>query len=302
MKPIFDHAPIMDYTPSVKIKNFFIFPSPVKDSLPHDHDFVEIMYMKSGICEHTLNGKTTRLKKGDYIIMDQSCEHSYYALSDDFEIINCLFYPSFIDPSLVDSSHIYTIMENQLFNFKRDLFEKNPVSTVFTDDDMSIEKLLVNMYSEFKLKQPGYLELIHSCLIQLLIRTMRTIYIDVKVFAGDDTIQNILKYINLNYMKDISLKEICDIYSYSFTHMSAKFKKKAGISFMEYLQKTRIENSMRLLANTSKSVGEIAVAVGYQDIKSFYKVFRKYTNTTPAAFRKENKKFNTDNYAFIKKY
>ena len=177
MKPIFDHTPIMDYTPSVKIKNFFIFPSPVKDSLPHDHDFVEIMYMKSGICEHTLNGKTTRLKKGDYIIMDQSCEHSYYALSDDFEIINCLFYPSFIDPSLVDSSHIYTIMENQLFNFKRDLFEKNPVSTVFTDDDMSIEKLLVNMYSEFKLKQPGYLELIHSCLIQLLIRTMRTIYI-----------------------------------------------------------------------------------------------------------------------------
>lgn len=298
MKPIIEHAPVMDYTPSVKIKNFFIFPSPVKAALPHDHDFMEIMYMKAGKCEHTLNGKTTRLKKGDYIIMDHTCTHSYHALTEDFEIINCLFYPSFIDPSLIDRSDVYDIMENHLFNFKRDLFVTNPVGNIFTDDDITVEKFLINMNNEFVLKQSGYLELIHSCLVQLLIHTMRTIYIDVKVFAGDDTIQNILKYINLNYMKDISLKGICDMYNYSLTHMCAKFKKKAGISFMEYLQKTRIENSMRLLTNTSKSVGEIAVAVGYQDIKSFYKVFRKYTDTTPAKFRSENKKFLINDFGF----
>lgn len=299
MKPIFDHAPIMDYTPSVKIKNFFIFPSPVKDSPAHTHDFIEIMYMRQGKCDHTLNGESVILKKGDYIIMDSSCEHSYYAVTEDFQIINCLFFPSFIDPSLVDNADVYTVMENHLFNLKKDLYMKSPIGTIFNDDSGEIERLLVTMNNEWVSKKTGYLEIIHACLVQLLIHTMRTIYIDVKVFADDDTIQNILKYINLNYMKDITLKQICNVYNYSLTHMSAKFKKKAGISFIEYLQKTRIENSMRLLINTSRSVADISLSVGYQDIKTFYKVFRKYTGSTPAKFRSENKKFLNNNYAFV---
>ena len=301
IKPIFDHAPIMDYSPSVKIKNFFIFISPVKDSPPHDHDFIEIMYMYSGKCEHTLNGKTFCMKKGDYIIMDHTCTHTYYAITDDFEIINCLFYPSFIDPSLVDNSDMYTVMENHLFNFKKELYRQDPIGTVFNDDDGTVRRLLTSMNNEFIMKQTGYLEIIHSYLTQLLIHTMRSIYINVKVFAEDDTVQNILKYINLNYMNDITLKGICDIYNYSVTHMCAKFKKRAGISFIEYLQKTRVENSMRLLVNTSRSVSDIAIAVGYQDMKSFYRVFKKHTGTTPADFRKNNKKFLLNDYGFMKK-
>lgn len=302
MKPIIQPAPIFDYTPSVKIKNFYIFFSPVKSALPHNHEFIEIMYMNSGKCDHFLDGQHATLEKGNFIIMDHTCKHHFHALADDFELINCLFFPNFIDPSLTDDSDLYTILENHNFNFSKELYTCNPVGKVFSDDDGTIKKLLITMHNEFVMKQSGYLELIHSYLIQILIHTMRSIYTDVKVFSADDTIQNILKYINTKYMEDISLKSICEEYNYSVTHMCAKFKKNAGISFMEYLQKVRIENSMRLLVNTSKTVENIANDVGYLDIKSFYKIFKKYTNTTPAKFRKENKKFMITDYGFNRKY
>lgn len=119
---------------------------------------------------------------------------------------------------------------------------------------------------------------------------MRTIYSSEKVITTDDTIQNILKYINLNYMNDITLQEICNIYNYSMTHMSAKFKKKAGISFLEYLQKIRVENSMKLLSDTNLSIVEIASSIGYKDLRSYYRIFKKHIGTTPGKFRKERQK------------
>ena len=59
---------------------------------------------------------------------------------------------------------------------------------------------------------------------------------------------------------------------------------------------------MKLLFDTKKSVSEIAIAVGYKDIKAFYKFFKKYTNTTPAEFRKNTKKFVKYDYKFAQKH
>ena len=272
-------------------KNFFIFFSPAQYAFSHIHKFIEVAYVYTGECEHVLNGRATIMKKGDYVIMDNTCQHSYKAIGDEkLTLINCLIYPSFIDSSLSDNADIFTIMKNHNFNFNKELFIKHPSNTVYTDPDGTIEKLLVIMNDELMDKNASYLELIHSCLKQLLIYSMRTIYSSEKVITTDDTIQNILKYINLNYMNDITLQEICNIYNYSMTHMSAKFKKKAGISFLEYLQKIRVENSMKLLSDTNLSIVEIASSIGYKDLRSYYRIFKKHIGTTPGKFRKERQK------------
>ena len=102
----------------------------------------------------------------------------------------------------------------------------------------------------------------------------------------------------MNYKSNISLKEICNKYNYSVQYMSYKFKRAAGMTFLEYLHKTRIENSMKLLIDTGTSISTISNAVGYKDVKAFYKFFKKYTNTTPAEFRKKSKKFVLYGYGF----
>ena len=115
---------------------------------------------------------------------------------------------------------------------------------------------------------------------------MRKIYFDPKNDTENSDINRILKYINCEYMNNLTLGDICKKFGYSFSYMSAKFKKETGENFTKYLQKIRAEQSIRLLANTDLSVTEVAEAVGYHDIKSFYATFKKYADTTPSEFRK----------------
>ena len=72
-------------------------------------------------------------------------------------------------------------------------------------------------------------------------------------------------------------------------YLSRKFKETIGISFREYLQNTRIEQSCRLLVNTNKKIIDIAQSVGYDDVNFFTDIFKKKMNITPREFRKTKK-------------
>jgi len=49
----------------------------------HDHAFLELTYVQSGTVEHTLDGQTTVLHAGDYLIVDYGSRHCYRALDDN---------------------------------------------------------------------------------------------------------------------------------------------------------------------------------------------------------------------------
>ena len=72
--------------------------------------------------------------------------------------------------------------------------------------------------------------------------------------------------------KDI-LKSISEELNYSTSYLSRRFKKNMEISFSEYVQKLRIEQSMCLLGNTDKKITEIATICGYSDMKFFNSIF-----------------------------
>ena len=72
---------------------------------------------------------------------------------------------------------------------------------------------------------------------------------------------------------------------YYFSHC---FKRQSGFSPMEYVINTRIDKAKILLANTSRSVEEIAYEVGYASSGSFINVFVKREGTSPARYRRES--------------
>ena len=288
--------------PAIKPHNIFIFLSPAQKAQRHKHDFFELVYVLSGKCEHTINDHTYVMSKGDFVLLDDKFYHSYKVIgNEELAIVNCLFYPSFIDYSIPDEAELYTVLENYHFKFKKELFTQHPVGTVFSDKTGDVEKLLTVMNNEFLNKKAGYLELIRGNLIQLLVILMRNVYVDINVSNKDETIQNILEYMNINYMNNITLKDICARFNYSLPYMSSKFKKYAGISFMEYLQKIRVENSMKLLSDSGLAVSDIARNVGYSDIKFYYRIFKKHTGTTPAEFRKNNNNFDPSVHRFARR-
>ena len=103
-------------------------------------------------------------------------------------------------------------------------------------------------------------------------------------------IEEAVKYINKNYDKQISTKEIADMINLSTPYFSASFKKITGENYSNYLCNIRMEKACELLKTTKLKVYEISHMVGYLDEKHFSKMFSKKYDMTPATYRKTSKK------------
>lgn len=98
-------------------------------------------------------------------------------------------------------------------------------------------------------------------------------------------IQKAVNYIHNNYHKDISLKEAALELYISPAYLSFLFKNEMKITFIDYLNKYRIQMAKELLKDIRLKNYEVAFKVGFQDEKYFYKLFKKYTGLTASQYR-----------------
>jgi transcriptional regulator GlxA family with amidase domain len=65
-----------------------------------------------------------------------------------------------------------------------------------------------------------------------------------------------------------------------------RFRAATGYSALGYVQRLRIEEAKQSLETTDTAVDRIAREVGYEDVASFRRLFRKLTGLTPGAYRR----------------
>ena len=95
-------------------------------------------------------------------------------------------------------------------------------------------------------------------------------------------------YIDNHIYCDFSREDVADYVHMSPEHLSRIFKKKMGVTLVDYIQNKKIEAAKELLENTSMPVGEIAQKVGYTNFAYFSGLFKKYTKLTPLEYRKKH--------------
>ncbi len=274
----------LDYPIRLKKDGITFSVSALTDVGEHTHEFLEIAYVGQGRIEHFLNGNRQVLSTGDYIIMDYDTRHSYRRLGEEpIQIINCLFLPEFIDKTLTGTRSLYQVLRHYLIKMSGSFTLLGSCSWVFHENG-AILPLITRMQREYNDKKPGYLEILRGNLIELMIQTLRGM--EPKLPRADRICDSVIQFVNDRYAQNISLSELAAELNYSLPYISRKFKEDTGMTFSDYLQRVRVEQSCRLLANTEKSILEIAQLVGYADTKFFNFVFKKHRNMTPRAFRK----------------
>ncbi len=100
--------------------------------------------------------------------------------------------------------------------------------------------------------------------------------------------EQIVLYIDKNYM-DISRKKLLDTFHYHKDFFYELFREQADMTYVQYLQKVRMEKARALLSGSSKSIQEICRESGYRNITWFYKVFRQEYGLTPRQYRAKAK-------------
>lgn len=104
-----------------------------------------------------------------------------------------------------------------------------------------------------------------------------------------DVIERIKAYVEKYYMNDIGIGQIAKTFDITPNYLSTIFHQKAGCKFIDYLTEVRIANAKRLLIqNSTASVKDIAVMVGYNSARYFSVLFQKVVGVKPSTYRKEN--------------
>ncbi|UFU02068.1 AraC family transcriptional regulator [Ruania suaedae] len=75
----------------------------------------------------------------------------------------------------------------------------------------------------------------------------------------------------------------------STSHLAALFRQATGGGVLDYLTRTRMARARVMLVTTSRSVAEVARAVGYQDEFYFSRQFRAVNGISPSSFRKASR-------------
>ncbi|MDQ6598156.1 response regulator [Bacillus salipaludis] len=92
-------------------------------------------------------------------------------------------------------------------------------------------------------------------------------------------------YINANYMKTISLKDVAKRVHLTEHYFGQIFKATTNESFNQFLTRVRMEKACHLLKNPNLKYYQISQQVGYTDPKYFTKMFQKSYGSTPREYR-----------------
>jgi len=93
------------------------------------------------------------------------------------------------------------------------------------------------------------------------------------------------RFINEHKTEVLSLSSVAQASGASIFHFCKVFKRSTGLSFIDYVARTRLEDAKTELLNPNRRISEVAYDVGFQSLTQFNRVFKRIVGLSPTQFR-----------------
>lgn len=244
----------------------------------HIHNAVELLYVKEGSYNVTVNGTDFPLEAGDLILFCSNAIHSVYTK----DLPTNSYYVIKVSPSLLLSlsdreSGAEYVMRFALHRKDRRIHWKR--------DEMSeyMQAALKSLTEEYA--RDGFAKdvAIRLRILDLLLAIMREDDSSIDETSGQtaELIYRVMTYVRDHFAEDIDERDVAADVGLSYSYFSRCFKRITGISFKQHLSITRINQAEKMLSGSNLSISEVATACGYNSISYFISVFKKVTGRTP---------------------
>lgn len=185
------------------------------------------------------------------------------------------------------------IPDVQQFMFIWDYQTKDPVKKTKLD---MLKTTLEQLQIIDDIRPDGFILRFNSLIFELLFQLCHNF--SVKVFQIDlsrlkkdlDRLNLVLNYISENYKRPISLDEIAGVAYLQTGYFCRFFKKKMGVTFMEYQNEYRLSFIYKDLINTKDPVHVILERHGFTNYKLFRRMFQEHFGCTPTKVRENMRK------------
>lgn len=253
---------------------------------PHFHECVEILFMLEGNANQQVNNHSISLEKHDMLILNEGDIHSTYCEPFiDTKILVIKFMPEIINSSGTrnfESKYIYAFMynkSNRAYHLADILRNSGDIYTT-----------MMELLTEYTEKKPGYEIYIKGYLYQIiggLIRNQVITSHDSAKSVGDiKKIDTVLKYIEKHYYNKIDLKTAAKLLNLSESYFCRYFKRMTGRTFKDYINFVRICEVEKLILSRDINISEAAYEVGFCNVSSFNRVFKRIRKYPPGDIKK----------------
>lgn len=249
----------------------------------HTHDYVEVVYMCSGSTTHIVNGKTIRLNQGELLFLGQSARQEICRAEENDIAVNLVVLPEFFKEALSTIGEEATPLRRFLLDC---LFGQNtgPGYLLFqVADDVPIQNLVENLIHSLMYDTPNRRKVSQMTMTLLFLQLLG--HTDKLAWdSQEETILQVLRYVDGHYV-DGSLQEAAGMLHCDISSLSREIRRKTGKTYTELVQEKRLNQAAFLLRTTERKVEDIALAVGYENISYFHRIFRREYGLSPRQFR-----------------
>ncbi len=257
----------------------------------HTHNYIELIYMCSGSTRHVVNGEDVILERGELLFLNQRATQEVYPAGKDDIAVNFIILPEFFDYGL----KLMETEENLLRDFVIDCLRGNNGSSGYLHfkvaEILPIQNLVENLIWTLHNRQPNKRSINQVTMGLLFLQLMNHMdKLETDESGGrQKLIFTVLSYIE-NHYRDGELSRLAEELHYDLHWLSREIRRRTGKTYTELMQAKRLHQAAYLLTTTSMSVMEIAMAVGYDNISYFHRIFQKTFGVTPRGFRVKNRK------------
>jgi AraC-like DNA-binding protein/mannose-6-phosphate isomerase-like protein (cupin superfamily) len=268
-------------TPEISLRPKLLYAGVLKRSAtwreePHSHQFLEVVFVKSGCGEAAIGEKRYALESGDILIYNAHTPHSEFSSEHDpLEIY--FFAAENIALSGLPKGHLVAPDKSELLHAGDDA---DRFAFYFS-------ALATESQSEAHMAK----EMTESLTRATLILILRLLMSDGEQYLKINRLYFKAKtHIDEHYAKINSIEEICrtlHISNYYLTHL---FKSHSDTTPLRYLIGKKLDLAKALLNATTLTVREISERCGWEDAAYFSKVFKAREKMTPLEYRNRYKK------------
>ncbi len=238
----------------------------------HFHSVYEFYYLKNGTATYLMNDKIYDLAKGDIMVIPPNTLHKTVS-SGEVERERILIY--------LDRSYLEALPAAQAML---------PSAPIFchVSDNVRLKGLFEDMLEEVNTaNHRTYIEALICELLVLLGRTAKNEIAEPAHTGLPEIIRDILAYIAANYTSELTLQHVAQLFYTNPSYLSRLFKQHTGFTFCSYLNNYRIKEANKLLAETDRTITEIAMDCGFNSLNNFCKCYKRIMNTSPLSYRKK---------------
>jgi len=247
----------------------------------HIHPYHSLLYVVSGAGQCTLGKKSHELIANSVIVLKAGQPHQLVDQPRKAMIIFVVYF----DRAQAEANR-------QLID---PLLGRPKILTIPPHRAQRIRRTLRQMLHEQDAKAAKYDLAMQQYLSSILLKLYR-VAIDAKKSAGvniradsEGRVRAVLKYVTELYYEPQSLSNAAEMATLSQRQFSNICRKLTGRSFIQHVNMVRTQKAAELLKNTDMSVTAIAFGVGFEELSTFYRAFKRSNKTPPLAYRERQR-------------